>query len=141
MTKPLSPYVLVLRKNKRNNKSTHNNFTYPTTGRVTAPDWQRTKECGNGLHGFPWGQGNSDAMPWLISEDDHGKWLVIKVLRKDMVILTEDNCFTLIDKCKFKTGEVVFYGNRKGAAEFIAADPNCPKSQTAKTIYNNFQHC
>lgn len=140
MTKPL-PYALMLRKVPRDMRG-RNNFLYPKEGRVTAPDWKPTKQCGHGLHGYLWGKGDASAsMPSHIAYDSHGKWLVIKVLEKHVVGIKEDSYDSYYSKYKFKTGVVVFCGTRKAAAEFMAKDPKCPKEQTVTRIYKNFQGC
>lgn len=37
--------------------SSHNGFKWPVSGEVEAPDWDAAPQCGNGLHGWPWGIG------------------------------------------------------------------------------------
>ncbi len=140
MTKPL-PYALILRKVPRNMKG-RNNFLYPKEGKVSCPDWSPRPHCGGGLHGYLWGKGSRNTMPSRISEDDHGKWLVIKTIAKNVVGIPQDNePGREINKWKFKTGTVVLCGTRKAAAEFITSDPNCPKDQTAEKIFKNFFGC
>ena len=42
-----------------NRKSAHNDFQYPEVGEtVKAPDWRPTNDCGYGLHGYLWGEGD-----------------------------------------------------------------------------------
>jgi hypothetical protein len=142
ITKP-SSYALILRKVPRNMKG-KNNFRYPKEGVVTAPDWDPAPKCGGGLHGYIWGKGCAEgSMPTRIQYDDHGKWLVIKVSSKNVVEIPPDrwSSRTKSIKCKFKTGNVVFCGTRRGAAEFIAKDPKCPKDETAERIYYRFMGC
>ena len=51
--------VLALKVLHANGKSAHNDFQYPGVGdTVTAPDWMPTYDCGHGLHGYLWGQGD-----------------------------------------------------------------------------------
>jgi len=80
-------------------------FIWPESGPVSCPDWDATPECGNGLHGFLWGEGNGSLANW----SDDAKWLVVKV----------DKYVDLKGKVKFPRGEVVFCGTRKGATDEI----------------------
>jgi hypothetical protein len=51
--------VLALKVLYPNRQSYHNKFQYPEVGQtVSAPDWDATKECGHGLHGYLWGEGD-----------------------------------------------------------------------------------
>jgi hypothetical protein len=111
MTKP-QPYSLVLRTCNEDLTS-KNNFKYPSKGKVTCPDWNQTPTCGGGLHGFLWGCGKGSLANW----NDNAKWLVIKVLNKNLVNI--DN-----QKCKFKTGFVVFCGSRKDATDYLLQHPS-----------------
>ena len=72
--------VLVLRT-CADDGSSHGSFKWPESGDVTAPDWQPTKVCGNGLHGWLWGAGdwslkNRAANIW---------WLVLEVVETDLI--------------------------------------------------------
>lgn len=102
--------VLVLKTVDKDMKA-HGGFTYPTSGIVVAPDWEPTEEYGNGLHGFLWGAGDSKLLSW----NDDAKWLVLKVLKKDII--------DLVGKVKFPKGEVIHVGDRKSATDFICAHP------------------
>jgi hypothetical protein len=104
--------MLVLRTCKAN-MTGHNNFKWPESGPVEAPDWEPTFECGHGLHGLPWGLGRSGYLDW----SDDAKWLVVEVADGD--VLTGQG--KLIDKCKFPKGNVVFCGDRGGAVEYMMA--------------------
>lgn len=60
-----------------------NGFKYPESGPVEASDWKPTKECGNGLHGLLWGQGD-----WsLVHGAVDARYLVIEVDAADIVDL------------------------------------------------------
>ena len=105
--------VYVLRTCKADMTS-HNGFKWPKKGDVKAPDWDKKPECGNGLHGQLWGNGDPSLLNW--SED--AAWLVCKVATKDIVDLS--------GKVKFPKCKVVFCGDRKGATDYIikcGADP------------------
>jgi hypothetical protein len=85
----------------------HGGFQWPSKGSVEAPDWKPVAECGNGLHGLLWGEGNGALLDW--SED--AKWLVVKVLLAEVIDIK--------GKVKVPSGSVVYCGNRKGAIEKI----------------------
>ena len=48
--------VLILRTCNADMTS-YGEFVWPELGYVEAPDWEPTETCGNGLHGFLWGEG------------------------------------------------------------------------------------
>ncbi len=78
-------------------------FQWPSTGPVACSDWDPKPECGNGLHGLLWGEGD-----WsLLSYADDAVWLLVEVLKTDIVSLGQ--------KVKFPKGEVVFSGGRADA--------------------------
>jgi hypothetical protein len=85
----------------------HGGFQWPTEGVVEAPDWNPAPKCGNGLHGFLWGEGDAALADW----SDSAKWIVAKVAATDIVDLG--------GKVKFPRAEVVFVGNRFDATQFI----------------------
>lgn len=90
--------------------TSHGEFRWPESGTVEAPDWQPTKECGNGLHGWLHGEGDGILGNW--SPD--AKWLVVSV-----------EVATIVDlggKVKFPRGEVVHCGDRKSATEYLAVN-------------------
>ena len=88
-------YALVLRTCDENLQS-RNGFQWSDVGgTTTAPDWIAIKECGNGLHGWLFGSGDWD----LKSKAKNPRWLVIKVLKSDIVDLG--------GKVKFPTGKTV----------------------------------
>src|ERR1700690_3153510 len=107
-TKRNNTRVLVLRTCAANMES-YNGFKWPQKGAVKCHDWLPTAECGNGLHGFLWGEGDGGLANW--SED--ARWLVVSVLEKEIVVIDS--------KVKFPRGNVVFCGGRKEATDFIAA--------------------
>src|ERR1700690_2245874 len=107
-TKRNEKRVLVLRTCAADMTS-KNGFKWPEKGAVECRDWLPTAECGNGLHGFLWGEGDGGLANW----DGDAKWLVVSVLEKDIVQIDR--------KVKFPRGNVVFCGGRKEATDYIAA--------------------
>jgi len=65
--------VLILRTCNADMTS-YGGFVWPESGPVEAPDWEPTYECGHGLHGLLWGEGNSG----LLDTSDDAKWLVVE---------------------------------------------------------------
>jgi len=100
--------VLVLRTCK-NDLTSYNGFKWKESGIVEAPDFMKNNECGNGLHGFLWGEGDGILADW----NSDAKWLVVKVNKDDIVNL-DDN-----EKVKFPKCIVVFCGNLKDATDYI----------------------
>ena len=78
-------------------------FKYPTKGYVEATSWIADEECGNGLHGFLNGAGDSS----LANLGNKLVWLVIKAQGE------------VIDKVKFKGGEVIFCGSAEGMTQCL----------------------
>src|SRR3989339_438483 len=90
------------------NMTAYNGFVWPESGRVTAPDWRGTKECGNGLHAFLWGVGDYS----LRSKGADAKWLVLCIADTTPMI-------NLGGKVKFPACEVVFCGTYVKAWSFL----------------------
>ena len=84
-----------------------NGFVWPKSGKVEAPDWKPTSECGNGLHGALWGEGNGDLFDW----DNDAVWQVVKI----------SEWIDLGGKVKFPRGEVVHTGDQETATAFIVS--------------------
>jgi hypothetical protein len=87
-------------------------FQYPLTvgASVEAPDWNPRKECGGGLHGWPWGIGIGGGK----EPDWNGRWLVLGAASEDIVDLG--------DKCKAQKAIVRFASEPKdwqAATNFI----------------------
>ena len=101
--------ALVLRVCDKDGKS-HGGFQWPLTvgATVTAPDWQAEAECGNGLHGWLYGQGEL-ATDWYKQEG--AQWLVVEVNLESVVMLG--------GKCKFQSCVVRFVGDSKGATDYL----------------------
>ena len=98
--------VLVLRTCNAD-MSSHGGFLWPESGPVEAPDWSPRPFCGNGLHGFLWGEGDHDLARW----DEDAKWLVVSVLGSEIIDLGQ--------KVKFPRGEVVCCGTRLEATTYL----------------------
>jgi hypothetical protein len=101
--------ALVLR-NCKADLTSHSGFTYPEKGPVEAPDWNSRPECGGGLHGLIWGEGN-----WsLLRPDFDAKWQVIEVEDSPENIVRID-----AEKIKFHRGEVIFTGEMSKAVTMV----------------------
>ncbi len=119
---PTVPTSLVLRCCNPDMTS-RNGFVWPDVGGIaTATDWKDNTECGNGLHGWLYGQGDHSSCDYWTN--DNAKWLVVRVADSDIRMLG--------GKCKFKSGEVVFVGEKSQAAGYIIA--NEPKAATVAVI-------
>lgn len=92
-----------------------NSFQWPTKGPVTCPDWRENHRCGNGLHGWLNGEGNSSMIPApeLFSNPD-ALWLVVEV----------PTYIQLNGKVKFEHGTVVASGS---------------SAETTKYLHDNFR--
>ena len=104
---PAEATVLALRTCNADMTS-YGGSVWPKSGPVEAPDWKPTEECGNGLHGFLWGEGDGELANW--SPD--AVWLVVRVAEKSIV--------NLGGKVKFPRGVVEFAGSRFDATNYIA---------------------
>ena len=99
---------LVLRVCKADMTS-HGRFKWPESGEVKAPDWKPRAECGNGLHGWLYGQGDYSCVEWW--KDAGAKWLVLEVKSDSIVMIG--------GKCKFPQANVVFVGDSKSATDYL----------------------
>jgi hypothetical protein len=86
-----------------------NQFQWVTQGPVEAPDWQPTEECGNGLHGWLWGEGDHTVSNHWAKQK--AVWLVAAVWLADVIDLK--------GKVKFPRAWVVYSGNRGEATREI----------------------
>jgi len=109
----MSKFTHILRSCKNDLTST-NNFQYPASGMVECDDFDPKPTCGGGLHGFLLGVGDISVTMFKNSIED--KWLIIKVLKEDIVEVTENNG----GKVKFKKGEVVKVGNLYEATKYLS---------------------
>jgi hypothetical protein len=83
--------------------TSYGGFLWPESGPVECPDWKPTKQCGNGLHGFLWGEGKGGLASW----GEGARWLVVEVIESDVIDLD--------GKVKFPRGVVVHCGDRFSA--------------------------
>ena len=68
-----------------------NGFVWPGVGEMAeAPDWINNDECGYGLHGWLYGQGDHSCSSYL---DSTAKWLVVEV-ESDHIV----ECFVFCGK-------------------------------------------
>lgn len=105
---PTVPAKLLALKSVNANMVSKNDFRWPESGQVEAPDWEATKECGNGLHAFAWGSGDGSLANW----DEGARWLVIDV---DI----EAGMVELWGSIKFRRGTVVHCGDRISATQYL----------------------
>jgi hypothetical protein len=102
--------------------SSQNGFVWPQVGEIAeAPDWIANSKCGNGLHGWLYGQGDHSCSSYL---DSTSKWLVVEV--------DSDSIVMLGGKCKFHRGKVVFVGAKKDATDYLIA--NEPRALNVEVI-------
>ena len=99
--------VLVLRT-CRADFSSYGGFVWPVSGPVEAPDWSPEPECGHGLHGWLWGEGDGSHEV----KEPGAKWLVVEV--------AEESIVDLGGKVKFPRGVVVFSGSCEEATLYVA---------------------
>jgi hypothetical protein len=93
----------------RADMTSQNGFVWPNVGGIAeAPDWEATPECGNGLHGWLYGQGDHSCSSYL---DSTAKWLVVEV--------DSDRIAMLGGKCKFPMAKVLFVGGKKDATDYL----------------------
>ena len=121
MTANKTPKTVLVLRACNNDMSSRDGIVWPSSGPVEAPDWEPTKECGNGLHGWLHGHGDGSVSDYW---SDDCKWLVVKVKTRHLIDLD--------DKVKFKKGTVVFCGDRKSATDYIIA--NDPLAATKPVI-------
>jgi hypothetical protein len=89
--------------------TSYGGFQWPASGKVEAPDWDPSPECGGGLHGLLNGQGDASLLDW--SPD--AVWVVARPGR----LLVDING----DKVKCKTATVIYSGDRVGALATLRA--------------------
>ena len=82
-------FVWVMKSVNKDMSSAHNpKFKYPERGMVEASDWKEFNECGNGLHGFLWGEGNEGFADFA----SNSRWLLIRVNPLDGLVQMKDKC-------------------------------------------------
>jgi len=92
--------------------TTYRGFKWPLeVGAEVHPDtWDPSPNCGEGLHGWPWGFGLGDGK----DPDWSGKWIVFGSNPADIIGNLESQ-----RKCKAKVGIVRFVGDWNAAMRFI----------------------
>ena len=123
-SKNAAPATSLVLRVCRPDYTSHSGFSWPSEigVEVAAPDWKKNKECGNGLHGWLYGQGDHSCVSYW--EDDEAKWMVLEVPSSEIVMLG--------GKCKFPSAKVRYIGTRSAAADFIIA--NEPKALNVAVI-------
>ena len=104
--------------------SSHGGFKWPLAvgAEVVAPDWNERAECGNGLHGWLFGQGDHSCADYWQTEG--AQWLVVEV--------ESDSIVELGGKVKFPRGVVRFAGDKKSATDHLWE--NEPRSREVAVI-------
>lgn len=92
-------YIL---KSVKADMTSYNGFLWPKEGPVEAPDWDPKPECGNGLHGWLWGQGD-----FSLEVKADARWLIAAINKGDAI--------DLFGKVKIPRVWVVFYGDSAAA--------------------------
>ena len=102
--------VLILRCCDKDGKS-YGGFQWPLEvgAAVEVPDWEPTAECGNGLHGWPWGLSMGDGK----DPDWAGRWIVWGADPATVVLLG--------GKVKAPRGMIRFVGDWQAATAFVLA--------------------
>ena len=98
--------VLFVRRCDKNMKS-YGGFVWPKEGKLACSDWDPAPNCGNGLHGWPWGIGiglGSD-----FENDD--VWQVTAANPEDVSEIE-------FGKCKYKECEILLTGSMLEAMIF-----------------------
>ena len=104
---PVAPKMVLVLRSCTADLTSHKGFKWPESGPISAPDWEPTPKCGNGLHGWLWGEGDGSVGNY----DPDAKWLVVSV--------EESLLIDLGGKVKYPSGEVVFCGDRFAAAKYV----------------------
>jgi hypothetical protein len=94
----------------RTDMTSRNGFKWPEVGQeVVAPDWHKKAECGNGLHGWLYGQGDHSCVEYWRAPD--AKWLVLEA--------DSDSIVMIGGKCKVPKAIVRFVGDVKSATDYL----------------------
>lgn len=86
----------------------HNEFQWnlEIDGITKAPDWNSVPECGQGLHGWLWGEGNA----YSSNYNNSSVWLVCEI---DKYVVIDSG------KVKFPEAKTLFVGNMMEAASWL----------------------
>src|SRR5574343_417766 len=118
--------ILVLRTTETDSGASHYGFVWPKSGMATAPDWNSKADCGGGLHGLPRGCGDGSLLDW--SETAAAQIVRVNITEK---------YFEFDGKCKFESGEVVYFGKLREAIEILCSYyPDAPIVGRAATAGN-----
>ena len=100
--------TLYLRSVSADRKS-YGGFQWPSEvgSRVEAPDWRHDTECGHGLHGLAWGEGEAS----LLNQDQDAVWQVVEYDGSEAVDLR--------GKHKFPWCVLRYDGDRDGAIAYL----------------------
>lgn len=121
LTDAQGDYVLALRTCKADGTS-QRGFIWPDAGPVEAADWADDGECGRGLHGWLWGEGNGAFADW----SGDARWLVVRV--------PAGGYRDLGGQIKFPRGEVVFCGGRHAATAYLLDHGGRPGAVIGLTV-------
>jgi len=104
--------------------TSRNGFQWPSEvgAAIEAPDWSPRQECGSGLHGWLYGQGDISCVDYWVEEN--AQWLVLEVESASIVMLG--------GKCKFPKATVRFAGHKSEAAAFLLA--HAPQAKNVAVI-------
>ena len=123
--------VLLLKRIDKDGTTRDGKFPYPQVGGiVTAPDFNSTPRCGNGIHWWPWGIGLGDGMDYDIIDDI---WLVGAEL-PDKIIGELDGR----EKCKTQRAEIVYRGSFAGAWAMVNSGRHRLIEAMAKAASGNY---
>ena len=86
----------------------YNDFQWPSSGPVEAPDWDPKPECGGGLHGLLYGEGNGS----LLNFSTISRWLIVEIEKGSSISIDDD-------KVKFPKGNVVAVGDQKTITDIM----------------------
>ena len=97
----------------RPDMTAYGGFVWPSDvgATVEAPDWRNNNDCGHGLHGWLYGQGDHGCVDHWAKAG--AKWLVLEVETDSIVMLG--------GKCKFPRATVRFVGAKHDAAAYLIA--------------------
>jgi hypothetical protein len=89
----------------------YNGFQWPASGKVSAPDWEKSTRCGQGLHGLLAGAGNAELLDW--SPD--AVWMIVDITEA----YKAGDVIDLQGKVKFPACEIAHKGDQRSATQFL----------------------
>ena len=124
--------VLLLKRIDKDGTTRDGKFPYPQVGGiVTAPDFNSTHRCGNGIHWWPWGMGLGEGMDYDIIDDI---WLVGAELPDKIIGELDDG-----EKCKTQCAEIVYRGSFAGAWAMVNSGRHRLFEAMAKAASGNYR--